>query len=169
MSAINFNAAEVAPQQSFKVLPAGVYSVVATESEVKPTKNLTGQVAQFTMQVVEGEHTGRKIFARFNIANQNPEAERIGQSQFSAFCHAAGVLQVSDTAQLHGRPVRAKVKIRKDPTGQYEDSNEVNGFEATGGPSPAAPGFAAAAPAGFQAPQASAPAGAVPPWKAKAA
>ena len=46
MSAINFNAAEVAPQQSFKVLPAGVYSVVATESEVKPTKNGTGQVAQ---------------------------------------------------------------------------------------------------------------------------
>ena len=154
MSAINFNAATVAPQQSFPVLPAGVYSVVATDSEVKPTKNGTGQIAQFTMQVVEGEHAGRKIFARFNIANQNPEAERIGQSQFSAFCHAAGVLQVTDTAQLHGRPVRAKVKIRKDTTGQYEDSNEVSGFEAAGGPGPVAPAV-----------QAAPAAAATPPWK----
>ena len=160
MAQMNFDASTVAPQQAFKVLPAGVYSVVATESEVKPTKNGTGQVAQFTMQVVEGEHTGRKIFARFNIANQNPEAERIGQSQFSAFCHAAGVLQVSDTAQLHGRPVRAKVKIRKDPSGQYEESNEVSGFEAgTTGPS---------APA-IQSPVAAPAAAATPPWKRAAA
>lgn len=160
MSAINFNAATVAPQQSFQVLPAGVYSVVATDSEVKPTKNGTGQIAQFTMQVIEGEHAGRKIFARFNIANQNPEAERIGQSQFSAFCHAAGVLQVSDTAQLHGRPVRAKVKIRKDTTGQYEDSNEVSGFEA-GAPGPTAPAV--------QSPVTAPAAAATAPWKRAAA
>lgn len=160
MAQMNFNAATVAPQQSFNPLPAGVYSVVATDSEVKPTKNGSGQVAQFTMQVVEGEHTGRKIFARFNIANQNPEAERIGQSQFSAFCHAAGVLQVSDTAQLHGRPVRAKVKIRKDPSGQYEDSNEVSGFEA-GTTGPAAPAI--------QSPVAAPAAAATAPWKRAAA
>lgn len=160
MAQMNFNAETVAPQQSFKVLPAGVYSVVATDSEVKPTKNGTGQVAQFTMQVVEGEHTGRKIFARFNIANQNPEAERIGQSQFSAFCHAAGVLQVSDTAQLHGRPVRAKVKIRKDASGQYEDSNEISGFE-MGTTGPTAPAI--------QSPVAAPAAAATAPWKRAAA
>mgnify|MGYP000904713089 FL=1 len=160
MAQMNFNAATVAPQQSFKPLPAGVYSVVATDSEVKPTKNGTGQVAQFTMQVVEGEHTGRKIFARFNIANQNPEAERIGQSQFSAFCHAAGVLQVSDTAQLHGRPVRAKVKIRKDASGQYEDSNEISGFE-MGATGPTAPAI--------QSPVAAPAAAATAPWKRAAA
>lgn len=160
MAQMSFNAETVAPQQSFKPLPAGVYSVVAIDSEVKPTKSGGGQVAQFTMQVVEGEHTGRKVFARFNIANQNPEAERIGQSQFSAFCHAAGVLQVSDTAQLHGRPVRAKVKIRKDPTGQYEDSNEVNGFEAGTGTTPPAFTSPVAAPAA---------ASAAAPWKRAAA
>ncbi len=160
MAQMNFDASTVAPQQAFEVLPAGVYSVVATDSEVKPTKNGSGQVAQFTMQVVEGVHTGRKIFARFNIANQNPEAERIGQSQFSAFCHAAGVLQVNDTAQLHGRPVRAKVKIRKDPSGQYEDSNEVSGFEA-GTTGPAAPAI--------QSPVAAPAAAATAPWKRAAA
>ena len=73
---------------------------------------------------------------------------------------AAGVLQVDDTAQLHGRPVRAKVKIRKDPSGQYEEQNEVSGFEA---------GAGAAAPA-IQSPVPSpAAAASAAPWKRVAA
>lgn len=169
MAQISFDATSVAPQAAFTPIPAGTYTVNIDDSEIKPTKS-GGQMAVFRLRVVEGQHAGRTIFARINISNPSQEAERIGQSQLSALCHAAGVLQLADTAQLHNRVVRARVKIRKDGSGQYGESNEVNGFEATGGPSPAAPGgFTSAAPAGFAAPQASAPAGAVPPWKAKAA
>jgi hypothetical protein len=160
LAQLQFDATHVAPQAAFTPIPAGAYTVNIDDSEIKPTKS--GQMAVFRLRVVEGQHAGRTVFARINIANASAEAERIGQSQLSALCHAAGVLQLADTAQLHNRVVRARVKIRKDDS--YGDSNEVNGFEATGGPSPVAP-------AGFAAPaqQPSAPAGAVPPWKAKAA
>lgn len=159
MAGLAFDATTVAPQQAYTPVPAGVYQTIIVDSEVKPTKNGTGQMAIFTLQIVDGAHAGRKLFARINVRNPNPEAERIGQSQLSALCHAAGVLQLQDTAQLHNRVVRTKVKIRKDTTGQYDDQNECTGFEAAGGaqmPAASAPGMAApAAPA----------AAAVPPWQ----
>ena len=170
MAHLNFDASSVAPQQAFQVLPAGVYATMIVESEIKPTKNGTGQMAVFTLQVVDGEHRGRKLFARINVQNQNPQAEQIGQSQLSSLCHAAGVLQLMDTAQLHNKVVRAKVKIRRDETGRYEDQNEVTAFEAIGGPG--APTVAAAAPTtpGPAAGAAvAAPSASTPPWKRVAA
>jgi hypothetical protein len=102
------------------------------------------------------------LWARINIKNPSADAERIGQSQLSAYCRAAGVMQLTDTAQLHNRPVRARVKIRP-ASDKYPESNEVTGFEAIGGPG-TAPAVQAAQPAAAAAPAA------VPPWqKARAA
>lgn len=164
MAVLPFDATAVAPQQTYTPLPAGVYTTAIVDSEVKETKS-GGTQAVFQLQVVEGEFTGRKVFARINIANPSPEAERIGQSQLSALCHACGVLQLQDTSQLHGKVIRARLTVRKDTTGQYGDSNEVKGFEAPGGTQPAP--FAAAAP--VAAPVAAPAAAAIPPWKKSAA
>lgn len=163
MSALQFDATTVAPQTAFSVLPAGVYTTAIVDSDVKQTQK-GGTQAIFTLQVVDGPFAGRKVFARLNVRNASAEAERIGQAQLSALCHAAGVLQLQDTSQLHGKVVRAKVTVRKDETGQYGDSNDVKAFEAVGGASTVAPaaGMPAAAPA--------APAGgATPPWAKKTA
>jgi len=157
MAALSFNATTVAPQATFTPIPAGTYLCTITDSEVKLTQK-GGTMAVFNLQVVDGEFSGRKLFARINVANPSPEAERIGQAQLSALCHAAGVLQLQDTSQLHGKVIRARLTVRKDTTGQYGDSNECTGFEAVegAGPAPAAPAPAAAAPV-------------APPWKRQAA
>ena len=97
MAQISFDATSVAPQAAFTPIPAGTYTVNIDDSEIKPTKS-GGQMAVFRLRVVEGQHAGRTIFARINISNPSQEAERIGQSQLSALCHAAGVLQLADTA-----------------------------------------------------------------------
>lgn len=158
MAKLNFDAQSVAPQATYTPIPAGVYTTLIVDSEVKPTKS-GGTQAIFTLQVADGQFAGRKVFARLNVRNASAEAERIGQAQLSALCHAAGVLQLQDTAQLHGKVVRAKVTVRKDDTGQYGDSNEVKGFEAAGGgaqmPASIHTAAAPAAPA----------AAAVPPWQ----
>lgn len=158
MAQLIFDATNVAPQASFQPLPAGVYTTLIVDSDVKPTKS-GGTQAIFTLQVVDGPFAGRKVFARLNVRNASAEAERIGQAQLSALCHAAGVLQLQDTSQLHGKVVRAKVTVRKDETGQYGDSNDVKAFEAVGGAQPMAQAHAPAA-----APAAPA-AAAVPPWQ----
>ena len=38
-----FNAAQVEPSQDFEPIPAGKYLAVITETEMKPTKNGSGQ------------------------------------------------------------------------------------------------------------------------------
>lgn len=153
MAAITFNAQAVAPQQSFDVLPAGDYIAQITDSSIKPTKSGTGMILSLTWTILDGQFVNRKVFDRINVANQNPEAERIGQSQLSSICHAVGVLNLQDSNQLHGRPCKIKVKVRKDE--QYGDSNEVKGVSAV------------AQGAAFQ-PQAVAPAVAQAPWAAQA-
>ena len=60
-----------------------------------------------------------------------------------AICHAAGVLQLQDSAQLHNKPMRIRVTIKKSEG--YEPSNEVKGYEAITGT--AAPAFSAPGPA----------------------
>lgn len=158
MTQLVFNASTVDPNPGFDPIPAGVYIAQIVESDVKPTKNGGGQYVQFTLEILDGPCKGRKVWSRINVRNQSTEAERIGQAQLSQLQHALGVLQLQDTQQLHLRPLRIKVTVRKDE--QYGDSNEVKGFEAIAN---AQPGFVAP-PAANPAPPA--PAAPVAPWAA---
>jgi hypothetical protein len=39
-------------------------SVVITDTEEKPTKAMNGSYLQLTIEVIEGQHAGRKVFDR---------------------------------------------------------------------------------------------------------
>lgn len=157
MAFLSFNATQVQPQASFDPIPAGKYICQITESEIKSTKAGTGQQLVLTWEVLDGEYKGRKVWDRLNISNPNKQAEQISQAALSAICHAAGVLQLQDSAQLHNKPMRLRVTIEKSEG--YEASNKVKGYEAVTGV--ATPAFAAS-PAATQA------AAATPPWAAAA-
>ena len=129
MARINFDVSNVAPQESVSPIPAGVYLAHVVESDVRPLKSGNGEAIALTFQVLAGPYANRKVFANLNVRHTSAESERIAQAQFSALCHAAGVM-ANDTTQLHMRPVHIRVKVRKDDTGQYGDRNEVTGYEA---------------------------------------
>lgn len=155
MATIQFDATAVEPQQSLDPIPAGTYLAQVTESDLRPLKSGNGDGMQLTFEVLDGPFAHRKVWANLNVRHNNESAQRIGQQQLSALCHAAGVLRLADTTQLHNKPVRIRVAIRKDE--QYGDKNEIKGFEAAAGI--AAPSLSA---------QKSAPPKAAAPW-AKAA
>lgn len=171
MAQLSFDATQVAPQESINPIPAGVYLAQAIESDVRPLKSGMGRSLSITFQVLEGQYINRKVFANLNIEHRgSAEAERIAQSQLSALCHAVGVLKPQDSSALHMKPVRIRVKIRKDESGQYGDKNEVTGYEAVQGglPPTAAAAARSPAPSGFQpagaAQAAPPPAAAAAPW-----
>src|SRR5690606_14954828 len=97
----HFDATNVAPSEDFSPIPVGEYSAHIVDSDVKPTKNNTGHYAELEFEVTAGEFKGRKVWARLNLDNPNPKAVEIAQRELSAICHAVGVLQVTDTQQLH--------------------------------------------------------------------
>lgn len=162
MALLQFDASAVQPDtMTFDPIPAGNYTAIISESEVVQTKSGTGQMLKLRWDVVDGPMKGRVVFDRLNIVNSNPKAEEIGQRQLSSLCHAAGVMQLQDTQQLHGVPVSIKVAIRKDETGQYGDSNEVKGYRQINTAS--APVLGQVAPPPQQQPAAGFGAGS-PPW-----
>ena len=86
-----FDASQVPEQQEFSALPEGQYVVIATASEMKPTKSGNGQFLQFTFEVLDGPQKGRKLWARLNLVNPNQTAVDIAQRELGAICRAVGV------------------------------------------------------------------------------
>lgn len=163
---LHFDATQVDPTDRYEVLPAGDYEVMIVESEQKPTKLGDGSYLQLTLEVQSGPFQGRKIFDRLNLDNANRTAVEIAQRSLSQICHAINVLQVTNSEELHYKPMIAKVKVRP-PRGEYDASNEVGGYKMAGSPAPAQ---RQAAPATAQRPATSAPwstAQAAPPWAAQ--
>lgn len=159
MATFNFNANSVEPMQprTYGPLPAGDYEMIIVKSDVKLTKAGTGHYIELEMQVVSGEHSGRRHWERLNVDNPNKQSEEIAKEALAALCFAVGVTDVEDTAQLHDIPFVAHMEIdRKEP-----DRNKITGY-ATAGAAPAAK------PAAAPAPRPAAPAAAAParkPWE----
>jgi hypothetical protein len=163
-----FDANSVEPSAPREIIPPGEYVVQIVESEMAETKAGDGQMLKLTLDIIDGPHTGRKLWDRLNLVNRNAQAVEIAQRTLSAICHATGKLQVSDSEQLHFIPMIAVVKVKPagdDKQGIHREArNEVGGYKPANGATRTAP---AAAPA-RQAPpptQAKPAASAAPPWR----
>ena len=132
MAQFNFDASQVAPQQSSGPLPAGVYLAHIVESDVQPLKSGNGEGLKLTFEIIDGQLKGRKVWENLNIRHTSEDTQRIAQSQLSALCHAVNVIKLMDTAALHFKPVRINVTVR-EAVGQYKASNNIKGYEAAGG------------------------------------
>lgn len=124
MPELNFNAPDVDPIGSFEVLPIGEYLVAISESSQKENNKKTGQLLQFTLDIVDGEYKGRKLFERLNVVNENATAQKIAQQSLSAICYVTGVLHPKRSEELHGKPFRVRVGIRP-AKGEYSESNNI--------------------------------------------
>lgn len=156
-----FDASQVPEQMEFSALPEGQYVAIATASEMKPTKNGTGQFLQFTFEVLDGPQKGRKVWARLNLVNQNQIAVDIAQRELGAICRAVGVIKPNDSAELHNKPLLITVAVEVDD--RKREGNTIKKYEALGGTVGAAQANPVVANAAAAAPwSAPAPAGAAP-------
>ena len=145
-----FNANEVEPSAPREPLPAGWYKAVITESLEKPTKAQTGSYLQMTIEVIEGDHAGRKTIERLNLNNPNQQAVEIAQRTLSSICRAVGVMTPRTSQDLHDKPLMVKLKVTP-PRDGYEAGNEISEY------APVEKKAAASGEGG----------GATPPWKRK--
>ena len=146
-----FDASTVEPMGTFDVLPPGKYVAHIIASEMRPTKDGTGQYLYLEIDILEGDARGRRLFDRLNLINGNPEAVQIAQRTLSSICRAVGKLQVSNSEQLHLIPLVADVKVRP-PKGQYGESNSIRYLPCSGVATPQTPAAVAAPRVSPQAP-----------------
>ena len=140
-----FNAHAVEPSADFEALPPGKYVAVITASEMKPTRAGNGSYLELTFEVLEGEHKGRKLWARLNLDNPNPLTVQIARGELSAVCRAVNVMEPKDSCELHNLPLVLTVKQKTDGDGELR--NEVRGYARREPASGARQAPAAAAPA----------------------
>jgi hypothetical protein len=109
----------------FEPLPAGDYLAQIIESEITDTKSGTGQMLKLTFEIMSGQHESRRIWDRLNIVNANPDAQRIAQQQLKRLCDACGTGAISDSEELHFKPIHIRVGIKVDKTGEYRPQNTI--------------------------------------------
>ena len=135
MANFSFDASAVAPQITNGVLPAGTYLAHITESDVRPLASGNGQGLKLTLEIIDGQFKGRRVWDNMNIEHNNETTQRIAQAQLSALCHAVNVIKLEDTSALHYKPVRVKVTVR-EADGKYQESNNIKGYESASGGAP---------------------------------
>lgn len=172
-----FDANNVEPSAPIEILPPGKYTVQIVQSEMRETKNGAGQMLWLEMEIMDGPSRGRKLWDRLNLVNPNETAVEIARRTLSAICHATGQLQVSDSEQLHFKPMVATVKVRaagNDKSGVWREAqNEVSGYGAISGAASATAGAAHAPATAAPRPAAPPPANRTPvgggaPWRRSA-
>jgi len=124
-----FDATQWDPSQSVGMLPIGRHKVVIESSEVKANAANTGGYLALTLQVIEGPSAGSSGVLRLNLYSQSQKAVEIAHRELSAICHAVGVFNVQDSAQLHNLPFMVEVGNQK-PT-QEQETRRANGEEVT--------------------------------------
>ena len=122
-----FDASTVEPSRSFEPLPEGRYEAVITESEMKDTRAGNGRYLALTLEIVGGDHAGRRLWDRLNLENPNEKAVDIAKATLSSICRAVGVIKPKDSTELHNKPLVVRVALRRDENG--ETRNDIKGYE----------------------------------------
>ena len=113
-----------APKNGFETIPEDDYTLQVIKSALNPTKDARGEKIDVTLEVMDGDYAGRKIFDLFNYVNKSPDAERIGKARLGELCAAIGIEELENTEQMHGIPFRGHISIEKG-TGGYNDKNRL--------------------------------------------
>ena len=130
MVQFNFNAQEYEPNNGgFDAIPAGQYEAIITNTEMKANRKQNGHYLEIECEILNGDFKGRRLWDRLNLNNPSQEAVAIAQGRLSAICRAAEVMELSDTAQLHNKPLLIKVsKVKRNDNDEW--TNDIKAWYA---------------------------------------
>lgn len=128
-----YDLSNVQARAALDPIPSGWYNATITETTLKPTSAGDGQMMELALEISEGPYKGRKLWDRLNIQNPNQTAMEIAFATLKQIYNALGIVRANTSAELHGRPLKVKVKLRPAETGKdgktYDAKNEVNGYD----------------------------------------
>jgi hypothetical protein len=123
MTRFQFDSSQVEPKKVFKPIPAGAYTAVIVDSEMKTTAAGTGEYLKIVFEVIDGDHKGRRLYENLNVDNPNQTAVKIARETLSAICRAIGVGVLSDSSMLHDKPLIIKVSVDMDTETKVKKNN----------------------------------------------
>lgn len=122
-------------QADFSAIPTGEYLAQIIDSDLKPTKKNDGQYLELVHEITAGEFKGRKVWANLNLDNPSVKAVEIANRQMASIREATGVLNPTDSQQLHYKPMTIRVEFIPACTTQgngyvtTRDGNEIKAWK----------------------------------------
>lgn len=93
------------------LIPPGVYQVWIIESKERRTKSGTGTYLSLTLEITDGAHKWRKLWAIINLTNPSAFAVSKGKEELASICRATGKTAAADSQELHEVLVLVTVSI----------------------------------------------------------
>lgn len=154
--AFTFDTNDVPEREEYTPLPAGDYTMIFTEVELKETKanaetGAVGKMLVFTGEIQDEQFKGRKHYVRLNVENANETAVKIAYQEFAEIVKACGKVKVDgadfeDAARKHLLNIRMAVTMGVQPAkGAYGPSNTVKKYAKYGAQAATATGAATTA------------------------
>ena len=114
---------------SLDPVPAGVYTVQVTDTDLKTTKSGNGKYIWLELTVVKNaEYNERKIWTNINVSNPSQKAVDIGRAQLGDILEITGITSFSDTDMLKGKLLGVKVKVSDGTPERPNKQNDVTAF-----------------------------------------
>lgn len=131
-----FDFTDVPVRKGRDPIPAGEYRVAVIATERRPTKKGDGMYIEATVEILDGQFKGRRIWQKFHLWNNSERAVQISKELMASLMQAAvGHAKVKRTEDLYGVPVIAVVKtLMNDST--KDPINEIKSFKAVRGAAP---------------------------------
>ncbi len=117
---MTFDSSTVEVRNDFSPLPPGPQNLMITSSELKQTSK-GGEMIVLEIDVVDGEHQGRKLFERLNIKNDNQKAVDIAFRTLAEIVKAVGKTTIKDTEELHNKRFVGVLSV--EPAKPYTDKD----------------------------------------------
>ncbi|QDP62924.1 MAG: hypothetical protein Unbinned5081contig1002_29 [Prokaryotic dsDNA virus sp.] len=105
-------------------VPSGNYVVVLIETQEKQNSKQNGHYIQNDYEIQEGEFVGEKLIDRINHDNPNETARNIAFSTLKKLGKAIGIEPLTDTSQLLGKRIIAKVKNEASDRAILDDNGQ---------------------------------------------
>lgn len=138
MPHIEFNPAQFVGHLTPSVLPSGAYKGRIIDTQWRTPRSGDGKFLQAGIQISEGEHEGRIVFARFHLKSAVAATVMIAQRDLASLCAAIGISALKDSEQLHDKPLTVVLGVkRRDGVGDLV--NCVTAFGPPGMTADAAP------------------------------
>lgn len=129
-----FNTNDHGEMMSFEAIPTGEYYAQVVKSSMEDTKNKDGKYLKLELDVLGPTHKGRKLFANLNLINKSAKAVEIANNELATICRACGKVAIQDSAELHGIPMKIKVRVVADNRGDdFPPKNEISGYSKADG------------------------------------
>jgi Protein of unknown function (DUF669) len=111
---------------NFDLVPSGEYVAEIIDAAIKVPQSGDGHMLKLTFKIAEGEFEGRQIWWQLCYQHSKAQTQSIARRAIKGICDALDIHeQISDPEVFKLKPVRIRIGVKVNKSGQYDDRNKI--------------------------------------------